>query len=74
MRSFAWASYGVSTEAQRMKYEMLQAYRSQRPYTILLRNAFVRSNELFFAYAPMSVQVEHAPIVACAPYSQPSSY
>jgi LmbE family N-acetylglucosaminyl deacetylase len=73
-RSYAWASYGVSMDARHVKYEMLQAYRSQRPYSILLRNAFVRSNELFFAYAPMSVQVEHAPIDACAPYSQPSSY
>jgi len=66
MRSYAWTSYDVSRDAQHLKYQMLQSYRSQRPYSILLRNAFVRTNELFFAYAPMSVQVEHAPLVACA--------
>ncbi len=74
LQSFAWTSYEVSAELQKIKLQMLHAYRSQRPYWIPLRNAFVRSNELFFAYAPMSVQVQHAALVACAPYSPQSSY
>ena len=74
MRAYTWATYAVSAETQRRKHAALQAYRSQQPYTILLRNAFIRSQELYFAYAPMAVQVEHAPSFACAPYSQqPSS-
>ena len=74
MRSHTWATYAVSAETQRRKHAALQAYRSQHPYTILLRNAFIRSQELYYAYAPMAVQVEHATSFACAPYSQqPSS-
>ena len=38
----------VTPEAQRLKLAMLKTYRSQRPYTILLRNSFISSNELFF--------------------------
>jgi LmbE family N-acetylglucosaminyl deacetylase len=75
MRSFTWATYGVSATAQAIKAAMLDAYKSQRPYTYLLRNAFVRSNELFFAYSPETVQVERAVTsFACAPYSPPSSF
>ena len=29
---------------------ILQTYKSQGPYVSLLRNAFVRKNELFFVY------------------------
>jgi LmbE family N-acetylglucosaminyl deacetylase len=58
LRSFTWANYPVSAEGRRIKHEMLNVYRSQRPYTLLLRNAFVRSNELFFAYSHATV---HAP-------------
>jgi len=29
---------------------MLMTYKSQKPYVFLLRNAFVRKNELFFVY------------------------
>ncbi|HEV8660654.1 MAG TPA: PIG-L family deacetylase [Thermoanaerobaculia bacterium] len=75
MRSFTWATYAVSANAQVVKAAMLDAYKSQRPYTYFLRNAFVRSNELFFAYSPETVQVERAVTsFACAPYSSPSSF
>ena len=32
------------------KTDVLMTYKSQRPYVFLLRNAFVRKNELFFVY------------------------
>ena len=74
MRSFTWATYPVSASAQAVKAAMLDAYKSQRPYTYFLRNAFVRSNELFFAYSPEQVRVSHAATsFACAPFSSPSS-
>jgi LmbE family N-acetylglucosaminyl deacetylase len=74
MRSFTWSMYPVSANAQSVKASMLDAYKSQRPYTYFLRNAFVRSNELFFAYSPETVRVSHAlPSLACAPVSSPSS-
>src|SRR5712691_4574609 len=74
MRSYTWATYPVSTRAQAVKAAMLDAYKSQRPYTYLLRNTFVRSNELFFAYGTETVPVERAVTsFACAPYSSPSS-
>jgi hypothetical protein len=41
---------------QKHKDAILQAYKSQRPYTIVLRNAFVRTNELFFVYEPVVAQ------------------
>jgi LmbE family N-acetylglucosaminyl deacetylase len=74
MRSFTWASYPVSPDGQRLKHEMLKIYRSQRPYTLLLRNAFVRRNELFFAYAPATVHVSRtASSLACASLLSPPS-
>lgn len=74
MRSFTWATYPVSNDAQSVKAAMLGAYKSQRPYTYFLRNSFVRSNELFFAYGTETVSVERAVTsFACAPYSPPSS-
>jgi LmbE family N-acetylglucosaminyl deacetylase len=73
MRSFTWATYPVSTDGRQLKHEMLKVYRSQRPYTLLLRNAFVRSNELFFAYSHATVHVSRtASSVACASFSLPS--
>lgn len=74
MRSFTWATYPVSMNAQGVKAAMLDVYKSQRPYTYFLRNKFVRSNELFFAYRPEQVRVSHdVTSFACAPYSSPSS-
>jgi LmbE family N-acetylglucosaminyl deacetylase len=49
MRSFSWATYPLTPEVQKQKDELLQTYKSQRPYISLLRNAFVRSNELFLS-------------------------
>jgi len=56
MRSFTWATYPVSFDAQLVKSAMLDEYKSQRPYTYFLRNSFVRGNELFFAYAGDAVR------------------
>jgi len=49
MRSYAWATYPLSPTVQRQKDALLQTYKSQRPYISLLRNAFVRTNELFLS-------------------------
>ncbi len=50
MQAFSWATYGLSPSVQKTKSEVLLTYKSQRPYVFLLRNAFVRKNELFFLY------------------------
>jgi LmbE family N-acetylglucosaminyl deacetylase len=50
MQAFSWATYGLSAAVQKTKAEVLMTYKSQRPYVFLLRNAFVRKNELFFLY------------------------
>ena len=50
MKAFSWATYPLSPEVQRLKTNVLMSYKSQRPYVFLLRNAFVRSNELFYVY------------------------
>jgi LmbE family N-acetylglucosaminyl deacetylase len=50
MQAFAWATYGLTTAVQKTKTDVLMTYKSQRPYVFLLRNAFVRKNELFFVY------------------------
>jgi len=50
MKAFSWATYPLSDRVQQMKTTVLMTYKSQRPYVFLLRNAFVRKNELFFVY------------------------
>jgi len=50
MRSFTWATYPLSPHVQQVKTNVLMTYKSQRPYNLLLRNAFVRGNELFYVY------------------------
>lgn len=50
MQAFTWATYGLSTAVQKTKTDVLMTYKSQSPYVFLLRNAFVRKNELFFLY------------------------
>jgi LmbE family N-acetylglucosaminyl deacetylase len=50
MQGFSWATYGLSDAVQHSKAELLLTYKSQRPYVFLLRNAFVRQNELFYLY------------------------
>jgi len=49
MRSYAWATYPLTPSVQKQKDALLQTYKSQRPYISLLRNAFIRSNELFLS-------------------------
>ncbi len=48
MRELTWATYPLTITVQKQKDAILQTYRSQRPYTSILRNEFVRANELFF--------------------------
>ena len=50
MRSLTWATYGLTPAIAKRKDTILQTYKSQGPYISLLRNAFVRKNELFFVY------------------------
>jgi LmbE family N-acetylglucosaminyl deacetylase len=50
MQSFSWATYTLTNRVQRLKTNLLMTYKSQRPYVFLLRNAFVRRNELFYVY------------------------
>ena len=50
MKGFSWATYSLSTAVQKTKADILMTYKSQRPYVFLLRNAFVRKNELFYLY------------------------
>ena len=50
MRSLTWATYGLTPAVAKRKDTILQTYKSQGPYISLLRNAFVRKNELFFVY------------------------
>lgn len=74
LRSFTWATYPVTARAQEVKAAMLEAYRSQRPYTYLLRNSFVRSNELFFEYTTKRIgTARDATAFACEPLSSASS-
>lgn len=50
MKGFSWATYPLSDRVQQVKTDVLMTYKSQKPYVFLLRNAFVRRNELFFVY------------------------
>lgn len=50
MRAFDWGTYPLTRAVQQAKDALLLTYKSQRPYVFLLRNSFVRSNELFFVY------------------------
>jgi LmbE family N-acetylglucosaminyl deacetylase len=52
MRGFTWGTYPLTREVQRAKDALLRTYKSQRPYTYILRSNFVRTNELFFVYEP----------------------
>ena len=63
MQSFSWVTYALSDRVMQIKNDVLMTYKSQRPYVFLLRNAFVRRNELFFAYpevAPVSAPLRSA--------------
>ena len=47
MRELTWVTYPLTISVQKQKDAILQTYKSQRPYTSILRNKFVRTNELF---------------------------
>jgi LmbE family N-acetylglucosaminyl deacetylase len=52
MRGYTWATYPLTPKLQQLKDAILRTYLSQRPWLYLLRNAFVRRNELFFLFGP----------------------
>src|SRR5262245_47118597 len=56
LQSFSWATYALSDRVMQAKNDLLMTYKSQRPYVFLLRNAFVRRNELFFLYPTLSLE------------------
>ncbi len=58
MRRFSWATYHLSERAIQVKHDVLQSYDSQRPYLTLLRNAFVRPNELFLVHGEARLPAE----------------
>jgi len=64
MRSFTWATYPLGASSLQMKDSILRTYKSQRPYTTLLRNAFVRKNELFLVYPEEAAETVRIPIAA----------
>ena len=55
MQSFSWTTYGLSDRVQQQKHRVLMTYKSQRPYVFILRNRFIRRNELFFQYPQAGV-------------------
>lgn len=60
LKEFAWVTYPLSPEVQELKSNVVMTYKSQRPYVFLLRNKFVRKNELFFVY-PRTIAESIAP-------------
>jgi LmbE family N-acetylglucosaminyl deacetylase len=66
MKSFSWVTYALTDRVMQAKNDLLMTYKSQRPYVFLLRNAFVRRNELFFAYPPVEAPMRTAPLRAVA--------
>lgn len=67
MRSLDWVTYSLSGEVQRKKDVLLRTYRSQGPYASILRNAFVRRNELFFVEREPAVMRASAPVASTPP-------
>jgi LmbE family N-acetylglucosaminyl deacetylase len=51
-----WAIYPLTRAGEQEKDGVLLTYKSQRPYVFMLRNAFVRKNELFLVYGSGSNQ------------------
>jgi LmbE family N-acetylglucosaminyl deacetylase len=49
-RQHSWMEYPLSPEVRRTKNGVLLSYKSQGPYVFLLRDAYVRKNELFVVY------------------------
>lgn len=63
MRAFSWATYPLSDRVQQKKTDILMTYKSQIPYVFLLRNAFVRKNELFFVYPTAAAEAAPARVL-----------
>jgi LmbE family N-acetylglucosaminyl deacetylase len=61
MKSYSWGTYALSDRVVQVKHNVLMTYKSQRPYVFLLRNKFVRRNELFFVYPPVAAHVAATP-------------
>lgn len=55
MKTMTWGTYPLTRDVQQAKTSLLMTYKSQRPYVFLLRNAFVRTNELFYVYPELAV-------------------
>jgi LmbE family N-acetylglucosaminyl deacetylase len=66
MQSFSWVTYTLSDRVMQIKNDILMTYKSQRPYVFLLRNAFVRRNELFFQYPSVAAESVPAPALVRA--------
>jgi len=60
LRTLSWGTYALTSAVQQRKENLLQTYKSQGPYVSLLRNAFVRPNELFFLGPHTLVVPPHA--------------
>ncbi len=63
MQQFSWTTYALTRHVQQKKTTLLMTYKSQRPYVFILRNAFVRQNELFYVY-PKAAATSHRPLRA----------
>jgi LmbE family N-acetylglucosaminyl deacetylase len=66
MQQFSWTTYGLTRRVQQMKTNLLMTYKSQRPYVFILRNAFVRQNELFYVYPHAAGTTTIRPVRAAA--------
>lgn len=65
MQQFSWTTYALTERVRQMKTNLLMTYKSQRPYVFILRNTFVRQNELFYVY-PKAAATVIRPIRAAA--------
>lgn len=65
MQQFSWTTYSLTERVRQMKTNLLMTYKSQRPYVFILRNAFVRQNELFYVY-PKAAATAIRPLRAAA--------
>jgi LmbE family N-acetylglucosaminyl deacetylase len=66
MQGFSWTTYPLRKDVQQAKTNLLMTYKSQRPYVFILRNAFVRQNELFYTYPEPAMSLVRPRRVAAA--------
>lgn len=66
MSTMTWATYPLTRDVRQAKTNLLMTYKSQRPYVFLLRNAFVRTNELFYVYPTPAQSAAIRPSFAAA--------